>query len=275
MAGRAAAIDRDRGSLDVPGAFRAQEQRQRGDILRLAEAARVALAERLGPQLLDGSARRRRALAVHLLLPLGLGIAGMNHVDVDVIAVAELRQTLGEVGHCRIHRPADEELGIGRAGGAPTMLITLPCAAFNSGQNSRVSRTHPKNFSAKPSSQAASAKSTNAPARVAPALLTRTSQRRKRSLTRLNSCSHASSVRRSPATVNGCGPSAPIALEAAARFCSEEEASTVCAPSRAKASAVPRPIPRLAPEMTTTLSLNSPGIFHPPCWPVDTVLLCP
>src|SRR6266540_5409422 len=157
----------------------------------------------------------------------------------------------------------------------PTMLTTLPCEAFNSGQNSRVSRTQPKNFSAKPSSQTASGKSRNAPARVAPALLTSTSQRWKRSLTRRNNCSHASSLRRSPATVSGCGPSAATALAAAARFCSEEEASTVCAPSRANASAMPRPIPRLAPEMTTILSLNSPGISHPPCLPVDTVLLCP
>src|SRR6266550_1458969 len=133
----------------------------------------------------------------------------------------------------------------------PTILTTLPCEAFNSGQNRRVSRTQPKNFSAKPSSQTASGNSRNAPARVAPALLTSTSQRWKRSLTRLNNCSHASSLRRSPATVSGCGPSAAIALAAAARFCSEEEASTVCTPSRANASAMPRPIPRLAPEMTT------------------------
>src|SRR6516225_6284361 len=87
----------------------------------------------------------------------------------------------------------------------PTMLTTLPCEAFSSGQNRRVSRTQPKNFSAKPSSQTASGKSRNAPARVAPALLTSTSQRWKRSLTRLNNCSHASSLRRSPATVSGCG----------------------------------------------------------------------
>src|SRR5262245_44661611 len=142
----------------------------------------------------------------------------------------------------------------------PTMLTTLPCAAFSSGQNSRVSRTQPKNFSAEPSSQAASGSSRNAPARVAPALLTSTSQRRNRSLTSPNSRSQASSRRRSPATVNGCGPAAATALAAAARFCSDEEASTVCAPSRAKARAMPRPMPRLPPEMTTILSLNSPDI---------------
>ncbi len=35
----------------------------------------------------------------------------------------------------------------------PMMLTTWPCAALSSGQNRRVSRTAPKNFSAKPSSQ--------------------------------------------------------------------------------------------------------------------------
>jgi hypothetical protein len=116
---RGAAIDRDRGSLDVPRALGAQEQRERGDVLRLAEAAHVALAERLGTQFVDRPPQRRRALAAQLFLPLGVGIAGMNDVDVDVIAIAELRQALGEIGHRRIDGPADQELGIGRAGRAP------------------------------------------------------------------------------------------------------------------------------------------------------------
>src|SRR5207245_7619508 len=69
-------------------------------------------------------------------------------------------------------------------------------------------------------------------------------------------------------------PSAAMILAAAVRFCSEEEASTVCAPARANASAMPRPMPRLAPEMTTILPSNSPGMFHSPCSPVETLLLC-
>src|SRR5207237_7748918 len=76
--------------------------------------------------------------------------------------------------------PPIKNSGSGVRAAPPTILITLPCEAFNSGQNSRVSRTAPKNFRAKPSSQTASGKSRNAPARVAPALLTSTSQRRKR-----------------------------------------------------------------------------------------------
>jgi hypothetical protein len=71
MACRGAAIDRDRGSLDVPRAFGAQEERERGDVLRLAEAADAALAERLGAQLLDRATQCRRALPAQLILPLG------------------------------------------------------------------------------------------------------------------------------------------------------------------------------------------------------------
>src|SRR6266566_7783877 len=185
-----------------------------------------------------------------------------------------LERPLEKLATAALTEPPIKNSASGVRAAPPTMLTTLPCEAFNSGQNSRVSRTQPKNFSAKPSSQTASGKSRNTPARVAPALFTSTSQRWKRSLTRRNNCSHASSLRRSPATVSGCGPSAATASAAAARFCSEEEASTVCAPSRANASAMPRPIPRLAPEMTTILPLNSPAMSHPPCLPVDTVLLC-
>src|SRR5215831_2126334 len=183
-----------------------------------------------------------------------------------------LDRPLEKLATAALTEPPIKNSASGVRAAPPTMLTTLPCEAFNSGQNSRVSRTQPKNFSAKPSSQTASGKSRNAPARVAPALLTSTSQRWKRSLTRWNNCSHASSLRRSPATVSGCGPSAATALAAATRFCSDEEASTVCAPSRANASAMPRPIPRLAPEMTTILPSNSPAMSHPPCLPVDTVL---
>src|SRR5499426_4477191 len=178
-----------------------------------------------------------------------------------------LARPLEKLATAALTEPPIKNSASGVRAAPPTMLTTLPCEAFNSGQNRRVSRTQPKNFSAKPSSQTASGNSRNAPARVAPALLTSTSQRWKRSLTRRNNCSHASSLRRSPATVSGCGPSAAIALAAAARFCSEEEASTVCAPSRANASAMPRPIPRLAPEMTTILPSNSPAISHPPSCP--------
>ena len=68
MTGSRTAIDRDRRALDVARTLGTQEQRQRGDVLRLAEAARVVLDEGLGPQLLDRLAERRRALLAQLFL---------------------------------------------------------------------------------------------------------------------------------------------------------------------------------------------------------------
>ena len=57
-------------------------------------------------------------MPAQLVLPLGVGIAGVNDVDVDIIAIAELRQALGKVGHRRIDRAADQEFGIRGARGA-------------------------------------------------------------------------------------------------------------------------------------------------------------
>ena len=106
--------------------------------------------------------------------------------------------------------------------------------------------------------------STNAPARVAPALLTRTSQRPQRSLTFSNRLVQPESVRRSPATVTGSTPpAARMAAAATARLAADDDASTVCAPSRAKASAIALPMPRLPPLTTTTFPENSPGIASP------------
>src|SRR4029077_6851130 len=51
-------------------------------------------------------------------------------------------------------------------------------------------------------------------------------------------------------------------------------ACQVSAPPAAERGPIPAPIPRLAPEMTTTLPSNSPAMSHPPCLPIDTVLLC-
>jgi len=62
VARRRAAIDRDGGTLDVARALGAQEQRQRRNVLGLAEPAHVALGQRLGAQLVDRPAQGRRAL---------------------------------------------------------------------------------------------------------------------------------------------------------------------------------------------------------------------
>ena len=53
--------------------------------------------------------------------------------------------------------------------------------------------------------------------------------------------------------VSGAGPpAAPTVFAAASRFDSDDDTSTVCAPSFASATAMPRPMPRLPPVMTAT-----------------------
>ena len=110
-----AAIDSDRGALDVPRLFRAKEQGQRGNILRLAEPADAVLGGGLGLQLIDRLAGRLGAHFDQLVEALGLGRAGMNDVDVDAVLLALLRQRLGEIAHRGVDRSADREIGAGRA----------------------------------------------------------------------------------------------------------------------------------------------------------------
>src|SRR4051794_16687149 len=59
---RLAAIDRDGGALDVPGAGAAQEQRQLGNVLRLADAAQAVLLHCLLARLVGRDAACLRAL---------------------------------------------------------------------------------------------------------------------------------------------------------------------------------------------------------------------
>src|SRR3954469_25817599 len=75
-----AAIDGDRGALDVARLLRAEEHGQRRNILRLAEPAWPVLDGGLLLQLVDRLAGRLRALFEELIEPLGLGRAGMNDV---------------------------------------------------------------------------------------------------------------------------------------------------------------------------------------------------
>src|SRR5438045_665795 len=109
------AIDGDRGALDVARLLRAEEQRQRRNILRLAEPAQPVLDGRLLLQLVDRLAGRLRAHFEELIEALGLGRAGMNDVDVDAVLLALLRQRLGKIAHRSVDRSADREIGAWRA----------------------------------------------------------------------------------------------------------------------------------------------------------------
>src|SRR5712691_3959549 len=110
---RSAAVDGDRHALDLPRAFRAQEQRERRDVLGLGNAADAAARQDLLAYLLDRLARRLRALRPQPRGPLGLGGAGMDRVDVDAVALAQLRQALAEGRHSAVDGAADQEVRLG------------------------------------------------------------------------------------------------------------------------------------------------------------------
>jgi hypothetical protein len=62
---------------------------------------------------------------------------------------------------------------------------------------------------------------------------------------------------------DGSGPTgAAIVSLAAARLAAIDGTMMVCAPARAKSTAISRPMPRLPPVMTTTFPENSPGILR-------------
>src|SRR5262245_34481288 len=208
-----------------------QKQRKLSDIVGLANAARAAFSETVLACLL-----RRGVVGLGELLEqrddaVGLHHARVDDVDVDVVAIADSGKPLCKIRKGGVHPPIRKS-GPGVLAAAPIMLMTLPGDALSSGQNNRDSRTAAKYFSANPSTNASSGSSKKLPPRVAPALLTRMSQRLNFSLTALNSCSQPASVLRSPATVIGAGPPA-IVLAAAARLSALAAAKTTCAPSRA------------------------------------------
>ena len=100
-------IDGDRGAVDMARPRVAQKYREFRHVPRLANAAQAALAQRLGEHLLHGLALRIGELLRELFVALGLRLPGMDDVDVDVVAVAERRKALGEIGDRRVDRPAD------------------------------------------------------------------------------------------------------------------------------------------------------------------------
>src|SRR3954469_25701083 len=87
-----------------------------------------------------------------------------------------LDRPLEKLAMAALTEPPIRNSGSGVRAAPPMMLITFPRDHFNSSQNTLLGHTHTENLSAEPASQTASGSSTNAPGRVAPTLLTRTSQ---------------------------------------------------------------------------------------------------
>src|SRR4029078_3785639 len=112
---RGAAIDRDPGALDLPGAVRAQKQSERRNVLGRGHALDAALGQGFGAQRIHGLALSSRALHQELLGALGRGGTRMDGVDIDPVAHAQLRHALGGVGNRATYGAPDQELWLHRA----------------------------------------------------------------------------------------------------------------------------------------------------------------
>ena len=104
----------------------AQEQRELGHILRLADAAQAVLRHQLLARLIRRDAARLRALLQQRNDAVGLGQARMDHVDVHAVLLAEPGEPLGEIRHRGIDRAADRNSASGVRAAPPMMLTTWP-----------------------------------------------------------------------------------------------------------------------------------------------------
>ena len=212
----------------------------------------------------DRFSRCLRALLDQLIEALGLGRAGMDDIDVDAVTFAELRQRLGEIAHRRIDRSADREIGAGRARRA---------AADIDDKTLRRLEQRPE--------QPAHAHAAEQFQRIAvePGIVRQVDEiagtgRARRADQNVAAVEFRPSPRRTPAGSRRAGAGPPRrqrrrpagrgdGLARGGKVSAEEDTMTVCAPARANSTAISRPMPRLPPVMTATLSENSSGIVHP------------
>ena len=121
-----AAVDGYGRALNVPCPLRAEEERQLGNVLGLAETLQAGVPDLLGTNLLYRVPGRRSTLREQLLDAIGLGQPRQDGVDVDAAPLAEAGQGLREVGHRRVDGTADHEPGIGRASGTAIDVDDMP-----------------------------------------------------------------------------------------------------------------------------------------------------
>lgn len=128
-----------------------------------------------------------------------------------------------------------------------TLMIRPLRLARRCGKAARTIRTTLSSSRSKAFCQAASSKLSNAPPGGPPLLLTRTSNPPKRATAVATRCSAAPALATSAATgITSAWYVAAICVAAAVTAASSREEMTRRAPSAASASAMPRPMPRLA-----------------------------
>ena len=146
----------------------------------------------------------------------------------------------------------------------PAIVTSEPRCALSSGQASRVSRTWAKNLSAKPSAQSASDSLKKSPRWVAPALLTRMSSRPKLASHRLDQRLFGALLAQIEHRDGGLAAlGLDLGRDRVQRRLVPPGDAARSQPSSASDSAMPCPMPRLAPVTRATLPLNPSSIARP------------
>src|SRR5262249_56526134 len=140
-----------------------------------------------------------------------LGLAGVDDIDINFIRVAGCSEAFGEICHRRVDRTADEEIRPWRVRGTTDDIDDIAMDLLEQ----RPEQPRKPDGGVQFQRKAVGPQGIRLLEKIATEgrSLTRTSQRLKCSLTLAKTCSQASNVRRSPATVTACGPpTAPTAI---------------------------------------------------------------
>src|SRR6185312_12784315 len=128
--GRRAAIDGDRGAVDVRAALGAEEGHQLRDVFGLCDAANARFLNRALDRVFARNIRGLCARFRKLEEPFGFGGAGMNDIHIHAVALAEIGEPFGKIRERPVDRAADQEILVRRACGAAHDIDDIPFRRF-------------------------------------------------------------------------------------------------------------------------------------------------
>ena len=134
------------------------------------------------------------------------GLAGMDDIDVDVVAVADRGEPLAKFAIAALTAPPIRKSGPGVRAAPPMILTMLPCASFSSGQN-KLRQPHRAEEFKRKAVDPGLVRQVEEFAALGGAGIVDQHVAALEALTHLGEqrCSQPASVRRSPATVSGAG----------------------------------------------------------------------
>src|SRR5262249_33474082 len=189
----------------------------------------------------------------------GLHHAGMDDIHIDIVAIADGGESLGEIRKGRVHRPADQEVGSRRSCRRPDDVDDASVRRLEQ-RPEQPRQPHGREiFQSKSIGERIVRKFEKITTTRCTGIVDKDVAAFEFFVDCLEQLLAAGKRPQIPGNRHWGRPSGPMALAAAARLSALAAAKTTCAPSRAKALAIALPIPRLPPLTTTTFPSNSFG----------------